>query len=442
VTIPTTPTEVDDEAPPRVTINVAPAYVKVEPGAPIFTPRQRSVLTEEPIVRRHNAWGQWAPLIADSLPHPSLNTYEPEVAGALRYREVCGCEGFEFVVVTTHRDDAKFRTLASGILIIPVEDPDWPRDGVPSSPVSSPPYYLYDGWMPVEEDGPEAARVAVSTLGDTLDFFAYQYGIRLRWMVKYAENFGTVKRLALRNTGESEDAFLRDRLSRLVDLPLPVRSAVQRAAHWHHNHTHQERHSDRFLALWLALESLVLVLYENCGALGLVVVNEEAGLSKRQRKRLRDQRVEATMAAHGDLSPSERVAKAYFEGIVGIRRRVEAVLAAVFQSNEQMAWLYTSTAPPSPADLRSKIVHEGWSEYEVIKSCDLSDYCQRLSLLLKELIERVLHRSWGGVYDLPRRQYWTSMILENGAVGANIRYVGDFRMSLGLLLRKGVIGIV
>jgi hypothetical protein len=393
-------------------------------------------------VRRYNAWGLWEPLITDALPSPVLNTYEPEVAGALRYREVSGCEGFEFVVVTTHRDDAKFRTLASGILIVPIEDPDWPRDGFAISPVSSPPYYLYDGWMPVEADGPEAVRAAISNLEETLDFFAYQYGVQLRWMVKYAENFGTVKRLALRNTADNEDAFFRDRLSRLADLPTAVRSAVQRAAHWHHNHTRQERRSDRFLALWLALESLVLVLYENCGSLGLVVVKEEAGLSKRQRKRLRDDCVEAVMAAHAGLSPSERIAKAYFEGVIGIRRRVEAVLAAVFQSNEQAAWLYTSSEVLSPADLRSKIVHEGWSEYEVLKACGLDHYCQRLSLLLKELIERVLHRSWGGQYELPRKQYWSSLILENGAVGANIRYVGDFRVSLGLLLRKGVLGIV
>lgn len=419
-----------------VTINVSPAYSRFG----VTPPPPRILQTGPPVVRRYNQWGFWEPLAMTATP-PHVDPRDPDVSAALWYRHMSRCSGIEFVAISTHRDDARFRTLTSGMLMVPVEDPDWPREGFPSRGIWAPPYFLYDGWLPVEEDGPEAARAAVATIQDTFDFFAYQYGIRVRWLVKYAEIFRENMLRGQRHTDDTDDTIFRDGLSRLHELPAAVLPAVRRAAHWHQSSERQERKTDRFLALWLAVESLVLVLYEHCGPLGLVVLKEEVGLGKSQRRDLRDRRVLEVLAAHAHLSPSQQVEKAYFDGVVGIGRRVKAVLSAVFESAEHGQWLYSSTEQPSPAELRSKIVHDGWSEQEALSACPMEDYCDRLSLLLKELIERVLFRSWGGTYELRQKSYSTFSIPENALVGTAVEHVGDFRISLGLLVRKSLIDV-
>jgi hypothetical protein len=399
--------------------------------------RAREMITSPPVVRRYNDWGYWNPLVLSVSPLAEFDFEERDVSAAVWYRQQSRCAGIEFVVISTHKDVAPFRTFSSGMLLVPVQDADWPVDAFPP-----PSYFLYDGWYPVEDDGPEAIRAALRRIEDTLDFFAYQHGTKLRWVVKYVEIFGADMTRGVRTTGEGDELSFRDRLSRLLDLPPALQGAVRRSAHWRQNYERQQRKTDRFLALWLALESLLLVLYDHCGPLGLVVVKEEAGLTKRERRALRDRHVEEVLARNASLPPSERIRTAYFEAVVPIRKQVESVLAAVFESNEQSLWLYGKTSTISPADLRSKLVHEGWSESEACNACRVDEYCRRLDILLRELIERILLRKWGGTCPLAFRGYERSMLAENGLAAPSAEHMGDFRITLGFLMRKGLIDVV
>lgn len=397
-----------------------------------------SLMTSTPVVRRYNEWGYWNPLTLTVSPSHDFDVFsERDVAAALWYRQQTHCAGIEFVAVTTHRDDAEFRTLTSGMYLVPVRDPDWSIDAFPP-----PPYYLYDGWYPIEHDGVEPIREALQTIEDTLDFYAYQHGVKLRWIVKYVELLGADLTRGIREVADGEDALFRDRLSRLLDLPHPLQVAVRRSAHWRQSYERQERRTDRFLALWLALESLLLVLYEQCSHIGLVVAKEEAGLTKSQRRALRDRLAEEVLANASHLSPSERVRRAYFEAIVPIRRQAQAVLTAVFESNEHNNWLFGNGTITSPAELRSKLVHQGWSEAEAANACNLEQYCRRIDALLRELIERVLLRKWGAQCPMAHRSYSSSLLAENGFAAPFTKQTGDFRISLGFLIRKGLIDLV
>ncbi len=397
----------------------------------------RTLMTSAPALRRYNDWGYWNPLVLSVFPIAECGFEQRDVSAAIWYRQQSTCAGIEFVVISTHKDTAPYRTFSSGMYLVPVQDPDWRADAFPP-----PAYFLYDGWFPIEEDGTAAIRAALQRIEDTLDFFAHQNGTKLRWIVKYVELFGADMTRGIRTTDDSDDLSFRDRLSRMLDLPPPLQEAVRRSAHWRQNYERQQRKTDRFLTLWLALESLLLVLYEHCGPIGLVVVKEEAGLTKKQRRELRDRQAEDVLARNSSVPASERIRKAYFEVVVPIRKQVEAVLAAVFQSNDQSQWLYGKSSTISPADLRSKLVHEGWSEAEASNACKLEDYCRRLDALVRELIERVLVRKWGGSCELPFRGYERSMLAENGLAGPSTEHTGDFRISLGLLLRKGLIEVV
>lgn len=90
--------------------------------------------------------------------------------------------------------------------------------------------------------------------------------------------------------------------------------------------------------------------------------------------------------------------------------------------------------------MRGKLVHKGWSELDVAHACDLGDYCHRIDLLIKELIERVLFRKWGTPIGLPRKTY--TMRIDSThmtPIGTGICFQGDFTIGYPLLAHKGVL---
>jgi hypothetical protein len=137
-----------------------------------------------------------------------------------------------------------------------------------------------------------------------------------------------------------------------------------------------------------------------------------------------------------DRSSYGYVSTAYFEGVKGIRRRVEIVLRALLGEDERIAWLYSKGGPN---EIRGKLVHDGWSEVDVAHACDLADYCHRISLLIKELVERVLFRNWRAPIELPRKTFTAFVrMTDTIPIGTGISFEGDFTISYALLSGKGV----
>lgn len=387
-----------------------------------------------PIVNKYNAWGVWRPFM-----FPTIEKYlackaearevaaDPDLEATLMYSRATGHEGIEFILLSEHWDEARFHMLSDGIVLVRLWD-------VPPEPERRPFLCAYDGWLPVEDMSALALRAALRRLQDFADFFGYQYGVPTRMYVKYRE---CVDRTEWRDTNESDAARLRDRMAYLQDLPGSLRTAVLRAIHWHQNSERQARASDRFISLWLALESIALVLYENAGLISLSIDEGLVPLTRRQKMAAQDTRVEGLLEQYASATPSERVQTAYFEGVKSIRRRVEATLRAILGEDERIAWLYSKDGP---SDMRSKLVHNGWSEADISHRVDLGSYCRRLDLLFKEIVERVLRRIWTLPIELPRKDYALAIYPENViASGSGWTVEGDFTITLPLLAHKRVL---
>jgi hypothetical protein len=391
---------------------------------------------DPPVVNRYNPWGQWRPFMFSALVEYQNAEKEaadagsdPDLKAAIMYCRGTGYEGIEFVLLSEHWDTRRWRSLNDGVVLTRVWDPP-PQ----SYPQSRPFLCAYDGWLPLESSTVENIRNALRSLQDLGDFFGYQFGVPVRVFVKYRECTEMAK---WRDTEDEDVARFRDRMSRLYDLPVAIRTAVLRCTHWHQNGERQHRASDRFVSLWLAFESLALVLYENSGLIHLPLPAENIPQTKRQRRAAQDARVERVLAETQALSPSERVSRAYFEGVIGIRRRVELVLAAMLGEDERIGWLYSKSGP---SEIRSKLVHEGWSERDATQAVDLSEFARRLDLLVKELVERVLLRRWLETCELPRKTYVGQIDPVNTiACGTGVTFHGDFSITMSLLAHKRVL---
>lgn len=387
-----------------------------------------------PTVNRFNQWGQWNPFAFSTMEEHLAFTKEcqeasadPDLQAALAYARATGYEGIEFVLLSAYWDSCRTRTYGGGITVVRVTDP-------PSEPhVPRPFVCISDGWIPLEATTVNSMRMGLRRLQDFVDFLAYQYSVPVRIFIKYREAFG---RIEWRNTTDEDDGHFRDRLTRVLDLPDALRAAVLRCTHWHQNAQRQVRTTDRFLSLWLAIESLALVLYENSGLIHLPLDGEVVPLTKRQRRAAQEARVEQILSQDFP-SAYERVSAAYFDGVKGLRRRVEAALGAVLGDDGRINWLYSRGGPN---EMRSKLVHEGWSELDVAHACDLEDYCRRINLLIKELVERVLFRKWRVPLELPRKTFTMRMDATNAIlIGTDLRFEGDFTISIPLLAHKGVL---
>jgi hypothetical protein len=387
-----------------------------------------------PIVNRFNPWGQWRPFAFSTMEEHLAFTKEckeasadPDVQATVAYTRATKHEGIEFVLLSEYWDNTRTRTYGGGITVVRVTDP-------PTEPHEPRPLVcIYDGWLPLEETTIASIRTGLRKLQDVVDFLAYQYGVPVRTFIKYREAFDQI---SWRNTTDDDDARFRDRLTRTLDLPDALRTAVLRCTHWHQNAKRQVRTTDRFLSLWLAIESLALVLYENSGVIHLPLDGESVPLTKKQRRAAQEARIEQILLQDFP-SASERVSAAYFEGVKALRRRVEAALKAVLGDDARIGWLYSRGGPN---EMRGKLVHEGWSELDVAHACDLGDYCHRIGLLIKELIERVLFRNWGNPIELPRKTFTMRLDPTNTIpIGTGIRFEGDFAISYPLLAHKGVL---
>ena len=351
---------------------------------------------------------------------------DPDVRAVAAYVRATPHEGIEFVMLSEHWDNRRTRTYNSGITVVRVTAP--PMDGL-----SRPIICLYDGWLPLEDTSFSSIRTGLRKLQDVVDFLAYQYGVPVRIFIKYREAF---EQISWRNTDDDDDAQFRDRLTRLLDLPDVLRTAVLRCSHWHQNAERQVRTTDRFLSLWLALESLALVLYENCGVIHLPLDGETVPLTKKQRHAAQDARVEQILSQDFP-SASKRISAAYFDGVIAIRRRVESALGAVLGDDPRIGWLYSQGGPNG---IRGKLVHEGWSELDVAHTCNLGDYCRKIDLLIKELIERILFRNWRTPIELPRKTFTMRLDPTNMIpIGKGIRFEGDYSIGYQLLAHKGVL---
>ena len=165
---------------------------------------------------------------------------------------------------------------------------------------------------------------------------------------------------------------------------------------------------DRFLYAWFALESLLLTLYEHAADVGLPISSPDSSCTKQRRRQLQDERIRAILAAGLENDPTLAVMTAYFEGVVPIRRRSEAVLrAALGDAHPSVAWAYG--AKDGPGRLRTELVHMGRSSQELHDMMPVPAIVARLKAIA---LRRWLRSfSWQMPFSTrsPLRRKWTAL---------------------------------
>jgi len=204
------------------------------------------------------------------------------------------------------------------------------------------------------------------------------WGSKSRWRAKYLEV--TPKAANSRQLVDEDHSILSSNLAALRNLPAAIQTATLRAIHWREHGLSQRRPVDRFLAFWFALESLALAVYEHAPDLGISVDAGAEYTTKAQRKERKNELIRAIIDEELSSDPIRAAMRAYFEGVISLRRRCEGALRAMLgDADARIAWLY-DPAPDakSPSNLRSKIVHNALSAREVNAAFDVPETADKV----------------------------------------------------------------
>lgn len=397
--------------------------------------------------KRFNPWRHWMPLHHRGDPNffsavnlRALTLASHEIAAVYQYRELTGVHGIEFVVVAAFVDAAPFRRLEGELWLVPCRNV---LDAAFSeATIQTPANYLYDGWLPLADASDDTILNGLRKIDEVVATMAHVHQCPCRWLVKYAEYGNQRRHNARRLTDEDHDALL-EQATKLESLPLPTRSAVARSMTWLDNSRQQARQSDRFLSLWLALESLLLALYDDADGLGLPVQDSYAGLTKNERKERRRTDIREVFATVAD--PIEATKRAYFECVGSVRRQTEAVLSALFGAeNPVVIWPYSANEErASPAQIRADMVHRGMSGVEASRVTNLDRLSGELERIVQSAIERVLQRSWeGGPLSHRPKTFVASMYMDDQPLnlqGSPQLLVRPTEITPELLARKGLL---
>ncbi|WP_437554773.1 hypothetical protein WME97_22365 [Sorangium sp. So ce367] len=399
-----------------------------------------------PTVPRYNAWREWKPIVAKvdvaawfTLQNEIRALESPELQAGYAYCKYTGFDCIEFIILANFVDAAPVRRYPGGLILVPCEDvlraaADRALARTPRSE------HIYDAWFPLRSTAPEAIRDALLEIDDIVTFIARSYGVTARWMPKYIETVLPPK--PVRTIEDSDWKRHAGALSRLRALPGSVRPAAARAAHWLLRAQQQRAGIDRFLYAWFALEGLLLALYEHASDVELPLPNEDASLSKSQRRRLRNDQIRQILVESMDHDPEQATMRAYFDVVVPIRKRSEAVLrAALGEQSPLIGWLYGGA--DGPAKLRTDIVHHGKSPHEIHTRFPVERIAQNVEDLANEIIVRTLRRMWRGE-PLPTSTHSVTMTIYPEATIANAPdggfvVQGDFRITHQLLAILGLL---
>lgn len=321
---------------------------------------------ELPAALRFNTWREWRAL-AMSLPseqfhsveHRCRNIRSIDVAAVVQYVSLTGYRGIEFVVVTSYVDAAPFRRFGDELILVPCANVLAAAADVVGPPTRD---LLYDGWLQLFDSSEEAIVSGLRRIDEVVAMIAHAHGCQCRWVVKYSETRSPQLRRT-RHLGEVDQAHLALETQKLHLLPSAPRAAVVRAMTWVAESRRRVRQSDRFLALWLAMESLGLSLYENASAMDLSMEP-------------------ITPTRNGKRAPS-------------IRQRTERTLAAIFGPEDPaVTWPNAKIdGNLSPAEVRAAMVHEGLSGVDAATQVDLDALGNTLEGIVEASIARALGRN-------------------------------------------------
>jgi len=319
-------------------------------------------------VRKYNAWCERRALVcADQDRYHRAAAFfarrdlAPSERAAFYIHELTGCEGLEFVAFSNARLK-NFVMLANSVVLVPCFLSDIEGQNVRDPLVQLTMKmerecrFIYDGWVPIATWDEENVRKAVRSVDEALSVFCLRGRTFFEWEPKYPAPSESS------SAYQFEDQHIRELegVARLLDsLSEGDRVALYRSLAWLTQGLCLSEPAARFLFSILAIESLATYIEREAPDESPLAVLRAEHLTRTERLAKREKCIDDTLSELLQSNPTKAISMAYFDCVVGIKRRLRTHLEHVFTSDaEPIALLFGHEVEgKSLYDLRHEVAH-------------------------------------------------------------------------------------
>ena len=390
---------------------------------------------------RYNNWGEREPIVcSDSNKNFAAMAIAsrkdlsgPEKSAKYLY-DITGCKGFEFVAFSNAKLERPTQ-LADNIILFPcfhnntnglsLNDPMVQASIIMSQTAR----YVYDGWLPIDEMRESAIRSKIRVLREVMSAFSIVSGSNFEWESKYPIA-GT--------SGESHylneaDIDTLEKLANQIDcLSDNDRKALLRSIGWLSRSINQTEPEAKFLFAVLSIESFATYIEENSEDNSAFVTLRGSKKSKNERRKEREDCIRETILNLLDSDATRAVNEAYFNCVVGIRKRLGEHLGRVMGKDDEgyKIFLFDSTTDVSLYKIRHTIahgIHDVLSDSELIR---IEANLHKVINFAKRYIWQVLHKAFDFYNSSDTMQASIAINMNNVIISSRKMYRGPVNMGL------------
>lgn len=272
--------------------------------------------------------------------------------------------GLEFVFVSSAQFPEPINLPESGLIIVPCFIPlDFNNLIVDArqSAMSKRGQFIYDGWILINDWNSSGIENVVKSLDEIINLFSVMGKYSVYWEPKYK-----ITEAALHySINPSDFKYLTTIIDKFEGLSKSDRIAIGRSCAWISDATRSESIVQKFLLLFVAMESLITYIESDEISSESPLISIASGkLPRKERVSRREECIKAMLAKYSG-NYSEAIRHSYFECVVGSKKMVETHLNRVFNGDQISKILFESRAKQKTTwQMRNDIAHG---------SLDLSD---------------------------------------------------------------------
>jgi hypothetical protein len=386
---------------------------------------------------RFNNWGerkwiavdpQWTKFVDQEVAKLRLT---PRARSLCRSAMLTYSSGVEFVLMSNVHLASSIR-FKSGICVVPCFVPmdfasQFPGDERAMA-MSKRGLYIYDGWVPNDDWTTDKLERVVSALDDIVCTFSllgskwYAY-----WEPKYRYERPPVD---LHQVGLPELRSLSVTIEVLEQLGTDDRLAVSRSVAWISNALKAQSPVQRFLLLFVSIESLVTYIERESDKGSPLQVFAGEKLLKSEKRKARDACIHAILARDLDSNPVKAINAAYFECVVGTRKMLEDHLGRVFGNSKASELMFKEKVEGKTLwQLRNDIAHGSLNVLSEAQFRFVTRCVGSLENIARSYLRKVLSSLAGAEYFSPIRRQGFLIPLSQAVGTPGTEYKGPTDMA-------------
>jgi len=325
-------------------------------------------LLEELRNQKYNNWGEREPIVCanrEKIMRATSLVISSELTSSQKsvidLHALTGCKGLEFVAFSNVKIDFPI-SLPNEVYLYPCFLPSLNGASLKdvrmqaSLRMTQTNRFVYDGWLPIDDIDNERISERVRDLRHALSVFAIVSSSKFDWEPKYKDI--TNNDLTHHYT-KVEIGTIEDLANAFTSLSQNDKVALFRSIGWIAQSIRLDDEKAKFLFCVLAIESLCTYIEQESDKDSCFAPLRRINLTKSERRTKRSDCIKATLDSILEDNPTKAVTEAYFDCVVGIKKRLKEHLLHVMGTDDEYVKLFFEGTDTSPSlyDLRHTIAH-------------------------------------------------------------------------------------